>query len=77
MNLKIIDSNILPNKSISKIFHISDIHIPNETTKHEEFRLVFTNLYDIIKSRKTANSIIVVTGDIINKSNRISPNVLI
>lgn len=73
MDLKIIDSNILPNKSISKIFHISDIHIPNETTKHEEFRLVFTNLYDIIKSRKTANSLIVVTGDIINKSNRISP----
>lgn len=73
MNLKIIDSNIQPNKSFTKIFHIADIHIPNETNRHEEFRLVFSNLYQIIKSKKTQDSLIVICGDIINKSNKISP----
>ena len=73
MNPKIIDSNIQPNKSFTKIFHIADIHIPNETNRHEEFRLVFSNLYQIIKSKKTQDSLIVICGDIINKSNKISP----
>ena len=48
---------------IKRIYHISDIHIQREDTRHDEYKEVFTRLYKKI-SLKTKNSLIVVTGDV-------------
>ena len=69
-----IQTNIQIDNKIDHIFHIADIHIPNDTDKHPEFRLVFNNLYETINSNKTQNSIIVIAGDIIDKSSRMTPD---
>jgi DNA repair exonuclease SbcCD nuclease subunit len=61
---------------IEKIFHISDIHIGND--RHDEFRLVFSRLFNIIRE-KVGNSnnkcLIVITGDIIDSWN-LSPQAI-
>ena len=69
-----IQTNIQLDNKIEQIFHIADIHIPNDTDRHPEFRLVFENLYKTISSNKTQNSIIVIAGDIIDKSSRMTPD---
>ena len=38
--------------TIKKIYHIADVHIRN-LKRHKEYREVFENLYDYIKSSKT------------------------
>ena len=68
--MKTIQTNI-PNH-IKTIYHIADIHIPNDTNRHNEYLHVFNNLYNQIKL-DPSNSIIVIVGDIIDKSNKISP----
>lgn len=55
---------------VDKIFHISDIHISND--RHDEFRLVFSRLFNIIRTRvgnNNDNCLIVITGDIIDSWN--------
>ena len=66
--------NLNYENKINNIFHIADIHIPNDTDRHEEFIYVFNNLYKTIKSKCNKNSLIVICGDIIDKSGKISPN---
>ena len=68
--MKTIQTNIT--NHIKTIYHIADIHIPNDTNRHNEYLHVFNNLYNQIKL-DPSNSIIVVVGDIIDKSNKISP----
>ena len=69
--VQIIETNIYNNKSIDTIYHIADIHIHNDTNRYDEYNNVFTNLYK--KIDKSETSIIVIVGDIIHKSNKISP----
>ena len=51
---------------IKKIYHISDIHI-HLNFKHDEYREVFSKLYDVLKQEpKPKNSCVVITGDILH-----------
>ena len=62
-------------KRIDKIFHISDIHI-RTLKRHTEYRQVFQNLFETIKSRATENSVAVVTGDIVHSKLDMSPELV-
>jgi len=62
-------------KRIDKIFHISDIHI-RTLKRHTEYRQVFRNLFETIKSRATENSVAVVTGDIVHSKLDMSPELV-
>ena len=39
-------------RTIDKIFHVSDVHIRNYI-RHKEYNEVFERLYDLIKKKKT------------------------
>jgi len=57
---------------IDKIYHISDVHVRN-LKRHEEYRIVFSRLYDYIRKTKTPNSVIFLGGDIVHSKTDISP----
>ena len=58
---------------IKKIYHISDIHI-HLNFKHDEYREVFSKLYDVLKQEpKPKNSCVVITGDILHSKTELSP----
>jgi DNA repair exonuclease SbcCD ATPase subunit len=64
-------------KTFTYLFHISDIHIQNNVDRQNEFKLQFNKLFDIIKSHKNYKQkknqcIIVVTGDILDQSFKVS-----
>jgi DNA repair exonuclease SbcCD ATPase subunit len=54
------------NSKVNKILHISDIHIRKDEGRHQEYRHVFTKLYNIIEKNKK-DSVLVITGDILNE----------
>jgi len=60
---------------VSKIFHISDIHIRN-FKRHSEYRRVFNKLYDYIEKNKDEGSIIYLGGDIVHSKNEITPELI-
>lgn len=60
---------------VDKIHHVADIHIRNYK-RHEEYRKVFTKLYDSIRENKTENSLIVVAGDIAHSKSEMSPELV-
>ena len=62
-------------KEIKKIYHVSDIHIRN-FKRHDEYRRVFENLAQYIRSTKTDESIICVTGDIVHSKTDITPELV-
>jgi DNA repair exonuclease SbcCD nuclease subunit len=62
-------------KNIKKIYHVSDIHIRN-FKRHGEYRRVFEKLADYIRSTKTDESIICVTGDIVHSKTDITPELV-
>lgn len=62
-------------EKLDKIFHLSDIHIRN-FKRHAEYRRVFENTRDYIKSQNTENSIIFVTGDIVHSKTDVSPELV-
>ena len=70
MNKKVLDLQykILDNsgKKIKQCIHASDIHIRHD--RFDEYRHVFQNLYDELKSRKISGdeTVIVICGDIIH-----------
>ena len=72
MDIKHYDVGI---KQIDKIYHISDVHI-RTLKRHREYREVFQNLFDYIKRTCTANSIAVVTGDIVHSKLDMSPELV-
>ena len=78
--LEPIYTSILPHTPVDFIYHLADIHIPNQTKRHPEFRLVFQNLFKILQHKKQSQkkqnqqSIIVICGDIIHKSSSITPD---
>lgn len=60
---------------VSKIYHVSDIHIRN-FKRHDEYRRVFDNLATYIDQTKTSESIICVTGDIVHSKTDITPELV-
>lgn len=72
MDIKTIDVGI---DKIDKIYHISDIHI-RTLKRHREYREVFKNMFDYIARTSTANSIAVVTGDIVHSKLDMSPELV-
>jgi len=72
MDIKQIDTHI---NQIDKIFHISDIHI-RTLKRHREYREVFENMQNVIARMSTANSIAVVTGDIVHSKLDMSPELV-
>lgn len=50
---------------VSKIFHLSDIHI-RVYKRHEEYKNTFDRLFGSIENNKDDNSICIVTGDIVH-----------
>ena len=57
---------------ITKIFHISDIHIRLQK-RHDEYKKVFANLYASLKEEAIPGGIIVITGDILHSKTELSP----
>jgi DNA repair exonuclease SbcCD ATPase subunit/UDP-2,3-diacylglucosamine pyrophosphatase LpxH len=61
---------------ISKIFHVSDIHI-RLSKRHEEYELVFQRLYDFIEKNKDKDSVIFLGGDIVHNKIELSPEMVL
>ena len=61
--------------TIKKIYHIADVHIRN-LKRHKEYREVFENLYEYIKSTKNDDSVIVLCGDIVHAKTDMTPEVI-
>lgn len=49
---------------INKIAHLADIHVPKRVTRHEEYYIVFDNLFKDLKSRDI--DAIFIVGDIVH-----------
>ena len=66
--------NFLPEQKFNTIFHISDIHIRNDQDRQKEFQQQFLKTFKIIKNHPKYDntSLIVVTGDILDKGLLIS-----
>jgi len=61
--------------NISKIFHISDVHI-RLYKRHKEYDQVFKRLYQYINDNKDENSIIFLGGDIVHNKTDMSPELV-
>jgi len=72
--VKVITTDIYKNTNIDYIYHLGDIHIPNDNARHNEYREVFELLYAKLKNNKKTNSLIVIAGDIIDKGDKITPD---
>lgn len=53
---------------IKNIYHLADIHITNNETRHVEFEEVFNNLYKVLEDDKESK-IIVICGDLFHEKN--------
>lgn len=61
------------NSNICRIYHLSDIHIYCDK-RHDEYKNIFQ---DFLSQIKPDNSVVVITGNILNSKNRITPNEII
>ena len=64
------------NGIISKLYHISDIHI-RRYDRQVEYAHVFNNLYEYLKTVANKNSLIVITGDIFHAKDNLTPDCII
>ena len=60
------------NGKIKKIYHISDIHIPNNIERHEEYKNVFNRLITKIDS----SGIVVICGDLYHDKTNLKPEAI-
>lgn len=60
---------------ISKIYHISDVHI-RTYKRHKEYKEVFSRLFKYIDETKDENSIIFLGGDIVHSKTDMSPELV-
>lgn len=68
---------------LKRLYHISDIHI-RLIKRHDEYRIVFKNLYNELRTRYNAlhdgsndpSALIVVTGDVIHTKTDMSPEMV-
>jgi len=65
--------HILKNNNISKIAHVSDIHV-RPYKRHDEFKHVFKNLYKSLSDNKA--DLIILTGDITHSKTEMSPELI-
>jgi len=59
---------------IRYLYHLSDIHIRNQT-RHQEYRTVFERLYSSLQEEP--KGLIIITGDIVHSKSQISPQLII
>ncbi len=64
------------NSYIHTIYHISDIHI-RRYDRHAEYEIVFNNLYNYLNSINSANSLIVITGDLLHAKDNLTPDCVV
>lgn len=59
---------------IERVIHISDVHI-RKTERHEEYRIVFSRLYERIRRelKSNADTIVVITGDTMHDKTELVP----
>ena len=57
---------------LSKVIHISDIHLRN-FKRHSEYKRVFENLYEYIKNTHDDETLILLTGDIVHSKTDVTP----
>ena len=62
-------------ETLSKIFHVSDIHIRN-FKRHDEYRRVFSKLTNYIASSFDEQSLICLTGDIVHAKTDVTPELV-
>jgi len=60
---------------VSKIFHVSDVHI-RLYKRHKEYEQVFKRLFQYIEETKDENSIIFLGGDIVHSKTDMSPELI-
>jgi len=61
---------------VEVIYHISDIHIPNNISRHEEYKEVFEEVYKKLKE-EVKEKLIVICGDLFHDKTMIKPETLI
>lgn len=61
--------------TITKIFHLADIHIRN-FIRHSEYDYVFKKTFDYIKENADEHSLIVLAGDIVHSKNEMTPELI-
>ena len=61
---------------IEVIYHLADIHIPNNISRHEEYNEVFKEVYKKIEEDKK-EKLIVICGDLFHDKTMIKPEALI
>lgn len=74
MNLDIQKISI-NNDFISRIFHISDVHIRN-LKRHKEYKIVFKRTANFIKSELQHGDIIFIGGDIVHAKTDMTPELI-
>lgn len=57
------------------IYHIADIHIPNNISRHEEYKEVFEEVYKKLKE-DNKEKLIVICGDLFHDKTMIKPEAL-
>lgn len=62
--------------NITKIIHISDVHIRN-FKRHEEYRKVFKKLYKFIKENHDEETLIYLAGDIVHSKTDMTPELVL
>ena len=60
---------------VTKLYHVSDIHIRN-FKRHEEYRRVFKSLIEQIVATSDDQSLIVLTGDIVHSKTDVTPELI-
>ena len=61
---------------IKKLYHISDIHI-RRYDRHDEYKVVFNNLYDYLENNSDNASLIVITGDLLHNKDNLTPDCIV
>jgi hypothetical protein len=60
---------------ITRIFHLSDIHIRNYE-RQSEYQEVFQRVYQLLHQKCTRHDIIVITGDLLHSKTNLSPEAI-
>jgi len=60
---------------VEVIYHIADIHIPNNISRHEEYKEVFEEVYKKLKE-DNKEKLIVICGDLFHDKTMIKPEAL-
>ena len=61
---------------VEVLYHIADIHIPNNISRHEEYKEVFEEVYKKLKE-DNKEKLIVICGDLFHDKTMIKPETLI